>query len=179
MRRVVITGGPGAGKTTLLSALAQRGFLVVAESAREIIVERVSRGQTPRPDPGAFAREILHRDLQKYKNVEPSSAIAFYDRSAVEALGMVNEVKSVPHKELNAQLNAYKYDKVVFVLPPWREIYRTDSERDHTFEHAQRVYHDIIQWYGRCGYEINEVPRLPVEQRLKNVLETLAHEGDA
>jgi predicted ATPase len=62
MLRVVITGGPGAGKTTLLAALAAKGFATVAESAREIIAARLAQGLPARPDPVAFAREILTKD---------------------------------------------------------------------------------------------------------------------
>jgi predicted ATPase len=66
MPHVIVTGGPGAGKTTLLAELAARGYATVDESARAIIAERLARGESPRPDQGAFAREILRRDIDKY-----------------------------------------------------------------------------------------------------------------
>src|SRR5688572_16313828 len=66
MACVLITGGPGVGKTTLLADLGARGHATVVESARAIIAERRARGQSPRPDPIAFAQEILRRDTEKY-----------------------------------------------------------------------------------------------------------------
>ena len=178
MRLVVLSGGLGAGKTTLLSELGSRGFATVSDSAREVIAERRSRGESPRPDPESFAREILRRDARKYA-AQSGGDVAFYDRSAIEALGMLKEIGQLENKELSACLASFAYYKTVFVLPPWREIYRTDSERDHSFEHAVRVHQEVIRWYRRCGYEVNEVPRLPVTLRADHVLACLHASGGA
>ena len=91
MPHVIVTGGPGAGKTTLLAELAVRGYSTVDESARAIIAERLARGESPRPDPVAFAREILHRDIEKYVNRRRTSEWVFFDRGLIEAIGMLHE----------------------------------------------------------------------------------------
>ena len=179
MRRVVLSGGPGAGKTTLLLELSRRGYVTVSESAREVIAERLARGEAPRPDPETFAREILRRDMAKYKVWSDDSSPVFFDRSAVEALGMLKEATNLPEEDLNAQLEALKYSGTVFVLPPWSDIYRTDAERDHSFDHAERVHCEVVRWYRTCGYEVHEVPRLPVEQRADHVLQALSATSDA
>ena len=49
-----------------------------------------------------------------------------------------------------------------------------DAERDHTFEHAEWVYDITRAWYGRCGYQLIEVPRTSVEERCEYVLHALA-----
>lgn len=173
MRPVVLTGGPGAGKTTLLDELRRLGFATVSESAREVIAERLARGDPPRPDPESFAREILRRDLEKYARAARGPAPIFFDRGAVESLGMVHEVAPLAPVELSAILESHRFHDPVLVLPPWAEIYRTDAERDHTFAHSERVHASLVQWYGRCGYDVHEVPRLPVEARARHVLERL------
>src|SRR5215469_14590321 len=66
MSRIVITGAPGAGKTTLLRALQARGYTIVADTARTIIQDRRRRGLSPRPDPYAFAQEILRIDMENF-----------------------------------------------------------------------------------------------------------------
>ena len=63
----ILTGGPGAGKTSVLDCLHKRGYLVMPESARQVIIERRAQGLPPRPDPEAFAREILSRDVEQYQ----------------------------------------------------------------------------------------------------------------
>lgn len=173
--RVIITGGPGAGKTTLLAELATLGYATVEESARAIIAERVAAGETPRPEPAAFAREILRRDVERYRQLPPTSACVFFDRGVVEALGMIQEVAPLPPDQLASMLGAYLFHRTVFILPPWQAIYTHDTERDQTFDEAVSVHARLVQWYGACGYVLHEVPRLPVSQRADHVLHALAH----
>lgn len=174
MHRIVVTGGPGAGKTTLLGQLARLGHRVVEESARAIIAERLARGESPRPDPSAFAREILRRDLEKFGREASCPGWVFFDRSVVEALGMVNEAAPLPETELQEMLLKFRFNPNVFVLPPWAAIYENDAERDQTFAESVRVHAAVIAWYKACGYLVHEVPQIAVEQRAKHVLGVLA-----
>ena len=144
MPHVVITGGPGAGKTTLLAQLACLGYATVNESARSIIAERCARGESPRPDPLAFAREILRRDIEKYVRQQQSSQWVFFDRGVVESIAMVHEAALLPREDLDAMLGKYRFHNLVFVLPPWEAIYVTDAERDHSFAHATQVHAQLI-----------------------------------
>ena len=173
MPHVVITGGPGAGKTTLLAELAAMGYSTVSESARAIISERLAQGQSPRPKPLAFAREILRRDAEKYANHERGDRWVFFDRGAVESIAMVQEASPMPGAELQALLDAYRFHSQVFVLPPWEAIYVADAERDHSFAHASRVHSQLVSWYRTCGYELHEVPRLPTPERARHVVRVL------
>jgi predicted ATPase len=177
MRRIVLTGGPGVGKTTLLAALRVSGYGAVDESARAIIQERVATGLSPRPPALEFAREILRRDIEKYQQ-QPELDLVFFDRSIVEALGMVQEAGGLEASELRVLLSRYPYNQRVFVLPPWEAIYTTDSERDHTFAHAVRVHEAVTTWYRQCGYETIEVPTGTVVERCVYVLRALTN-GDA
>jgi predicted ATPase len=121
-RRVILSGGPGAGKTTLLLELGRRGYRTISESAREVIAERLAQGDAPRPNPETFAREILRRDLAKYDTSSDGPSLIFFDRSAVEALGMLSEAAKLSADELTMQLKALEYSETVFVLPPWADI---------------------------------------------------------
>jgi predicted ATPase len=177
MPRVAVTGGPGAGKTTLLDELAAMGFAIVDDSARAIIAERRARGEAPRPDLPAFAREILRRDLVKYRAAERVASWVFFDRSVVDAIAFLHEVSPLPERDLVEMLTAYRVHPTVFVLPPWQEIYTTDAERDQTFEDAQRVHAWVVQWYRSCGYLLHEVPRAPAPERAAHVLRVLGEGG--
>jgi predicted ATPase len=174
MRRVIVSGAPGAGKTTLLAELARRGLPTVSDSARELIAERLARGEAPRPEPKAFALELLRRDHAKYMSETRSTELVFYDRSVLESLAMLHEAAPMKETELKARVAAYEFHHAVILLPPWEAIYRTDAERDHTFDHAQRVHLQLVRWYRWCGYEVTDLPRVGVAQRVEHVLHLLA-----
>jgi len=173
MIAVVITGCPGGGKTALLTALQARGCTIVGDSARAIIQERRARGLSPRPDPQAFAQETLRRDVENFVGHAGTPGAVFFERSVLDALCAVDLVAPLTETELHTWLAKYRYCSKVFVLPPWREIYVTDAERDHTFEHAEWVDRITREWYRRCGYEVVEVPRVSVAERCASVLQTL------
>jgi len=174
MPSIVLTGGPGAGKTTLLGELARLGHKTVDESARAIIAERLAKGLSRRPAPLEFAREILARDIDQYERESKGPGWTFFDRGPIEALGMVHAHAPFPEAELRYLLSKFAFSNPVFVLPPWEEIYTTDSERDQTFEESVRVHAEITGWYRRCGYAVHDVPRLPPERRAEHVLDVLA-----
>ena len=177
MPHVIVTGGPGAGKTTLLAKLGALGYATVEESARSIIVERLARGVTPRPDALAFAQEILRRDIEKCRSQPRTSQWVFFERGLIDALGMLHEASPLPSLELESTLAAYPFHATVFVLPPWEAIYVNDAERDQSFAEAVDVHAKVVQWYRACGYILYEVPRLPVAQRAAHVLRILADGG--
>lgn len=169
-RRVVLTGGPGAGKTTVLRAMAARGHAVQADSARAVIAQRQAAGLAPRPEPEAFARAILARDLAQFHAA--ACGDVFYERGAVDALGMLAELGKLGSAE-RALLAALRYHPRVFVLPPWPAIYVTDAQRDQSFEDAQRVHGRVVDWYRQCGYALVTVPEATAEARADFILATL------
>jgi predicted ATPase len=154
------------------------GYATVTESARAIISERLARGESPRPDPLAFAQEIFRRDAENYHAHSGESGWVFFDRGLVEALGMLHEVAPLPMAQLDAALRAYPFHSSVFILPPWKAIYTTDAERDHAFPWVEHVHEQLVQWYRSCSYVLQEVPRLPVTERAEFVVRALAR-GDA
>ncbi len=168
--RVVLTGGPGAGKTSVLDELARRGYAVMPDSARAVIAERQQAGLAPRPAPVDFARTVLARDLAQ---TEASGArLTFFDRCALEPLGMLAELQALQADEAGL-LQTLRFHPTVFLFPAWRAIYVTDAQRDHDFDHAERVQDACARWYGTCGYSVVTVPCAPVAERADFILSTL------
>jgi predicted ATPase len=153
--------------------LQARGFEVIPEVARSIISERIAKGLSPRPPPDQFARTIMDRDIRQYESAPPGPEPVFFDRSLLDSLGMLAQVGELPEAEKEALLTRYPYHPVAFILPPWSEIYRTDAERDQTFEESIEVYRSLRDWYAQCGYDLVEVPRTSVEERSAFVLKSL------
>jgi len=155
--RFIFTGGPGTGKTTVLNAFQARGFYCVADVARAIIRDRLDAGLTPRPEPNEFANSIFDKDVANYQ-ASSASEIYFFDRGIVDSLGMLHGCGSISDDEIDLNLARYPYNSTVFLFPPWKEIYRTDDERDQSWAESVRVYDLVKSWYLRCGYQIQEVP---------------------
>jgi predicted ATPase len=174
MRGVILTGAPGAGKTALLGELAALGYATVPESARALIAERVAVGLSPRPDPVTFARDILRRDMEKYRAQAPGAAWVFFDRGVIDALGLLQETAPLSPDDLAAMLSSYRFHPEVFILPPWEAIYATDTERDQSYADAVAVHEKLARWYVSCGYVLHEVSRLAITERAKYVLGRLA-----
>jgi predicted ATPase len=173
--KVIVTGGPGAGKTALLNALQARGHTIVGDSARSIIQRRRASGLSPRPNPLEFANAVLQMDVESFVCHAATRGRVFFERGIPDALGALNAVAPLRDNELRTWLSKYPYCPNVFVLPPWQAIYVNDAERDHTFEHAEWVYHVTRKWYRRLGgYRLIDVPKVSVEERCTYVLDALA-----
>lgn len=171
--RYVLTGGPGGGKTTILSALAERGYSSAPESARRIIKERLAAGLSPRPDPVSFAQEILSADIKKYQAASFCGSAMFFDRGILDALYMLNAEGALTHEKIAKYVQEFPYNNVVFLLPPWKEIYGTDSERDQTFEESVEVFEGMKRWYFQWGYKTLEVPKGNINDRISFIFETV------
>jgi predicted ATPase len=173
--RFVITGGPGAGKTTTLNALAERGYIYAPDSARAIIRERLASGLSPRPPLEQFGADILQMDIARYHEIPITDHPVFFDGGIVGALCFLDQLNALSPKKAEDYVRSFPYNKVVFLMPPWEEIYRTDSERDQTFSESVQVFEGLRKWYARWGYETIEAPRTTVDQRVNFILQTVEY----
>lgn len=173
----MVTGGPGGGKSTLLAALAERGYHIAPEAARRIIKRRRAEGLPPRSDPVSFARVILHSDIEQYRAATDHDGITFFDRGVLDALYMLDLESALPRDETGRLVQAFPYNDIVFLLPPWEAIYGMDSERDQTFEESVAVFEGIKRWYSQWGYETVTVPRASIEARVSFILEAMHTQG--
>ncbi|WP_035239617.1 AAA family ATPase [Desulfobacter vibrioformis] len=169
----VFTGGPGGGKTTILNAIAERGYHVVPETAREIIKKRLAAGLSPRPDPASFGQEILSSDIEKYRNTTLCKHAVFFDRGVLDALYMLDAVGALTSDEIEKYVQQFPYNGIVFLIPPWKEIYVTDSERDQSFGESVAVFEGMKKWYLQWDYETVEVPRGNIDERILFILQLI------
>ena len=170
-RFIVLTGGPGAGKSAIIDALARAGYALAREAGRAVIQSEVARGGRALPwiDPAAFAALMLEFELRSYGEAQSQSGLVFFDRGVPDIAGYLrlSGLPVPPHVETAAR--THRYNARVFILPPWREIFRQDSERKQDFAEAVRTYEMMVRAYGDYGYELVEVPRAPVDERVRFV----------
>jgi predicted ATPase len=162
-RFFAITGGPGAGKTALIRRLQALGEAVVEESARAIL-----QAHAERPSQARLAELMLERDLAAYRGARGRT---FFDRSIVDAWGMLRAAGPCPAAD--EAVRTYRYNRLAFIAPPWREIYVTDAERIQTWAEAVASSEACAEAYEAAGYELVELPRVSAEERAAFVLASL------
>lgn len=174
-RRIVLTGGPGSGKTTLLEALATAGHATSPEAGRAIIrrQQAIDGEALPWKDRALFAELMLDRELEAHARAESADGPVFFDRGVPDVVGYLTLCGlPVPaHVERAAQ--NIRYDRRVFIAPVWPEIFGQDAERKQDLDEARRTFDAMAETYPRFGYELIELPRAPVAERLDFVLTTL------
>lgn len=175
----VITGGPGAGKTTLLEALNQHGYSCISEIAREIISEQMQHNGTALPwkDYALYTRLMLERSINSYRNtIQIHSGIepVFFDRGIPDTLCYASLTDQPITATMEYAANQYRYNTKVFMLPPWKSIYHTDAERKQNWEEAVATYEQMIKTYQQYSYQIIEIPKDSVQNRVAFILQHIS-----
>jgi predicted ATPase len=120
---------------------------------------------------------MLQRSIESYRTQTPASCLVFSDRGIPDVLCYAQLIGfSDPGIILDA-CRQYRYGPVVFLAPPWKEIYETDSERKQDFAEAERTFHQMVEVYRQCDYGISELPRVTPAARAKFILEQLRVDG--
>ncbi|KXH81136.1 AAA family ATPase [Chryseobacterium kwangjuense] len=173
----VITGGPGAGKTTLLDELGRNGFLTVDEDARRIIKEQlmINGEGLPWQNKEYYARLMFEASVHTYQKIKDKAAVGmvFFDRGLLDTICYMNMENIPVSKEKEEKIREIIYNKNVFILPPWKEIYENDTERKQDWDEAVFTFQEMKKTYLRYGYEVIEVPKGSVQDRCTFVLENI------
>jgi predicted ATPase len=169
----VLTGGPGSGKSTLIAALRRMGFNGSTEAGRAIIRDQVAIGGPALPwrDPRLFAELMLCWEMRSYRMAEQQTGPVFFDRGLPDVVGYLRLTGLPVPAHINEAAAAFLYNRRVFVAPPWPEIFHQDGERKQTFAEAERTYEALVAAYAGVGYELAELPRSTVEERVRFVLD--------
>lgn len=164
---VVISGCSGGGKSTLLSELASRGFHVVEEPGRQIVKEQIAINGDALPwsNPEKFLDLALSRYIHQF-NSQRGQRLIFFDRGIIDALQLDF---SQPDYFQRAAQN-FRYNRLVFLVPPWEEIFANDAERKHNFVSAKKEYDELLIKYKNLGYETVIIPKISVSERVDFVL---------
>jgi predicted ATPase len=171
----VISGGPGSGKTTVLGELSRLGFQYAPEVARQIIQEQVQAGGTALPwdDKEAYTRLMLQRSVESYLEHAPALKPMFSDRGIPDTLCYARLIGLSDEEFIQEACRRYLYARLVFLAPPWKEIYETDSERQQDFAEAVRTFEQMVEVYRECGYELSELPKATPADRAQFIIEQI------
>jgi predicted ATPase len=174
-RFFVITGGPGSGKTTLIEALAREGFDRSIEAGRAVIQDQVAIGGSALPwsDPRAFAELMLCWDMRSHHIARDRVGPVFFDRGVPDVVGYLRLMRLPVPSHVDQAARLYRYNRRVFVAPPWPDIFVQDEERKQTLDETERTHRAMVETYGDYGYELVALPRASVSERVRFVLDRI------
>ena len=174
-KKIVITGGPSSGKTTLISELERRGHHCIHEISREIIAKAQKDGvdQLFLTSPLLFSERLLEGRIQQFENAEEDKfPLVFFDRGIPEIHAYMNCFGTEYPSVYREKSKKYTYT-TIFILPPWKEIHATDTERYEDYPLSVKIYTHIKEAYMELGYMPIEVPHGTIEDRTNFILAQL------
>ncbi|MGB5461899.1 MAG: AAA family ATPase [Aureibaculum sp.] len=173
--KYVITGGPGTGKTTLIQELEKRNYKCTPEISRQVTLMARKKGidYLFLKDPLLFSKLLLEgREKQYLEAVNSDAPIVFFDRGIPDVHAYLNHFKTAYPDVYLKKSSLYRYDGI-FILPPWKDIYKNDQERFETYQSSVSIYNHLKEAYSMLDYDIIEVPYGKVQERTDFILDYL------
>lgn len=172
---IVIIGGPGTGKSTIIDGLIEKGFCCYPEISRQVTLEAKKAGieQLFLENPLLFSELLLEGRKKQFRSaLDETHKIVFIDRGIPDVLAYMHYIgDSYPtHFDLACRENLYTK---IFILPPWEEIYVRDEARYENFEQAKLIYNHLVETYQNYGYELIEVPKDALDNRILFILDQI------
>lgn len=163
----ILTGGPGSGKTTLIDHLAAEGLATMSEAGRSIIQAQVNIGGNALPwgDRTLYAELMLSWEMRSHEAASRIAHPVLFDRGLPDIVGYLTlEGLEVP-AHIRRAAEDLRYNRSVFIAPPWPDIFRQDAERRQDQAVAERTYAVMVETYTSLDYQLIELPRAPIFQR--------------
>jgi predicted ATPase len=174
-KKIIITGGPGTGKSSIIHYLESQGHHCLHEVSRQITLEAQQQGieQLFLEQPLLFSEKLLEARINQHNQaIALSKDLLFLDRGIPDVVAYMDYLGTpYPSKFTNACQN-HDYDEI-FLLPPWKEIYKSDNERYESFEQAMLIHEHLKNAYITYGYEPIEVPTGPIIDRSRFIINSL------
>ncbi|MDG2313780.1 MAG: ATP-binding protein [Flavobacteriaceae bacterium] len=173
-QKIVIIGAPGSGKTSVIEMLIQKGYDCFPEISREVTLEARKEGidQLFLHDPILFSTKLIAGRLKQYEDAK-SKNLVFFDRGLPDVVAYHHYLKTDYPPSFDTICQENPYD-VVFVLPPWKAIYTSDSVRYESFEQAKKIHENLMQTYQRFSMTPQPVPFGEVVERVAFIEQQLA-----
>lgn len=170
---ILITGCSGGGKSALLAELARRGFAVCEEPGRAIVREQLACGGDALPwkDAAKFAERAARVSIENLAHAAGRDGIAFFDRGLIDAVCALERMNAAVPSDIAEAFLRSRYNRTVFLAPPWPEIFATDAERKHGFEESLVEYTHLEKRLPELGYETVMLPKTSVTERADFVLQ--------
>jgi predicted ATPase len=107
------------------------------------------------------------RDIAIFDAMAGETRRVFFDRGIVDSYAANG---STPSPALVEAIRTRRYNRTVFIFPPWPEIYETDAERRQGWDEAEATFGIIQGRLPTLGYAPVVVPKGSVADRAAFIL---------
>ena len=102
--------------------------------------------------------------------------MCFFDRGLPDVIAYLDYLGSSYPEIFKTVCIQHKYD-YVFILKPWKAIYKQDNERYETFKQAVVIHEYLVKSYTKFGYTIIETPFGTVKERIDFIVNYLSKQA--
>lgn len=154
-------------------ALKDLGCTTMPEAGRAIIQDQVLIGGSALPwaDRQTFAELMLGWELRSYHEAGSLEGPIFFDRGVPDVVGYLRVYGLDVPAHTQSAAEQFRYNKRVFIAPPWRKIFHDDAERKQTWAEAVATFEAMVNTYEALGYDIALLPLASIEERAAFVRE--------
>jgi len=177
VNKYVITGPASSGKSSLINIAFEKSYYTIPEVAEYIINREQKKKKKkkeyspilPWLDLYNFQIEVIKQQNLWENEIPNFINNAILDRGIIDEIGFCRGVKIQIPKELLMIAEKTNYKKV-FYLKPLKNYKKSKIKREEK-EQSIRINKEIQKAYVEFGYNLIEVPSLPIEKRLEFILE--------
>jgi len=174
-RKIVITGGPGTGKSSIIDELKRRGYVCFDEISRQVTLDARKNGveQLFLTQPLLFSQLLLEGRTKQFIEAEKQeNKTVFLDRGMPDVLAYMDFFGSEYPDHFTNICKDNTYDDI-FILAPWKEIFKSDSVRYETFEQSEIIHEHLLETYKKFNYSLIDIPFDTVEKRVDFIIDSL------
>ena len=160
----VLTAGPSAGKSSTLRELSARGYRTAPEAARIVADQLTSEGVNPKDFREAKPQEFQDRVIETDRRIQqklPNRGPVFMDRSIYDNIAYTN----LTDRELPEILDRPESTQFGLVFLLDRIEFQEDGVRTEDESFAAMIHEELRDVYEDYGFEVVDVPVMPVDER--------------
>ena len=121
-----------------------------------------------------YSEEMLKRRVRQYEKI-PANKLWFLDRGIPDLIAYIRkDGLDVPGMYYEAA-SEYRYQSLVFLTPPWKEIHANDRERLESFEEAEDIHAEIERAYTEANYTCVTLPKTTINERVAFILGSISN----
>ena len=107
---------------------------------------------------------MLEQSIADYEKMQTEEHAIFFDRGIPDLYGYSKAFCDEISANIIHATAEFRYNKAVFIFPPWHEIYEYDKERKQDFQEAIFTYNALKEAYSYCDYHVVEIPKISIKR---------------